>query len=50
MSFFIRSYCSINLGGIIFTSTVHQGFYLIADVTMLTVLVYLIHCFLGYTV
>ena len=41
----IKSYCSINLSGIISTSTVHQGFYLIADVTVFTMLVYLIHCF-----
>ena len=35
---------SINLGGIVSTSTVHQDFYLIADVTAFTVLFYLIHC------
>ena len=40
--FLIISCCSINLGGIISTSTVHQSFYFIADIT---VLFYLIHCF-----
>ena len=48
--FLIRSYYSINLSGIISTSAVHQGVYLIAAVTVFTVLFYLIHCFGGFTV
>ena len=40
----------ISCGGIVSTSTVHQGIYLIADVTIFTVLFYLIHHFQGYTV
>ena len=46
----LLQFFSINLVGIISTSTVHQGFYLIADVTVFTVLFYFIHHFWGYTI
>ena len=44
----MKSCYSINLSGIVSTHSVHPGFYFCP--ASATVLFYLIHCFLGYTV